>query len=177
MKKMRIKFITLLALTVIVGALFMPTHALADDGGIFMPVIASLLIRLDYVFILLLLWGFVFGASGQNPDGFLAGYNIHTAFVILTYLAVCTAWFGLQRIKVLNLYIFRIGACAFSAYLFVEFATRGLFGQTIAGGMDTIWQWTVGIVCFAVALVVRLAGSGILSHDGNTGGAFSHATG
>jgi hypothetical protein len=132
---------------------------------IFVPVIASLLIRLDYVLILLIVWGFVFGASGQNPDGLLAGHEIHTVFVILTYLAVCAAWFGLQRIRVLNLYIFRIGACAFSAYLFVEFATRGLFGQTIAGGMDTIWQWTIGIVCFAVTLVVRSAGSGVMLRE------------
>ena len=122
---------------------------------IFVPIIARLLIRLDYVFILLLVWGFIFGASGHNPNGLLAGYDIHTVFVILTYLAVCVAWFGLQRIRVFNLYIFRIAACAISAYLFVYLAMDGLFGQTIAGGMDTIWQWTVGIVCFAVALVVR----------------------
>ena len=142
---------------------------------IFMPLIASLLIRLDYVLILLIVWGFVFGASGQNPDGLLAGYDIHTVLVILTYLAVCAAWFGLQRIRVFNLYIFRIGACAFSAYLFVEFATRGIFGQTIAGGMDTVWQWTVGILCFAVALVVRSAGSDLLNRNGNVGGTFLHA--
>ena len=128
----------------------------------FVPIIASLLIRLDYVLLLLIVWGFVFGASGQNPNGLLADYDIHTVFTILSYLAVCAAWFGLQRIRVFNIYILRIAACAFSAYLFVEFATRGLFGQTVAGGMDTIWQWTVGVICFGVALVVRSGGSALV---------------
>ena len=141
---------------------------------ILVPIIARVLIRLDYVFLLLIVWGFVFGASGQNPDGLLVGFEIHTVFMVLTYLAVCGAWFGLQRIKVLNLYIFRIAACALSAYLFVEFATRGWFGHTIAHGMDTIWQWTIGIVCFAVALVMRSGAGGLFERSNNEGGAFSH---
>ena len=132
---------------------------------IFVPIIARLLIRLDYVFILLLVWGFVFGASGHNPNGLLAGHDIHTVFVILTYLAVCAAWFGLQRIRVFNLYVFRVAACALSAYLFVYLAVDGLFGQTIAGGMDTIWQWAVGIVCFAVALFVRSSSGGLIEQE------------
>ena len=129
---------------------------------VIVPIAAVILIHLDYVFILLVVWGFVFGASGQNPDGLLAGYDIHTVFVILIYLAVGAAWFGLQRIKVFGVYVFRIAACAFSAYVFVAFAVRGWFGDTIADGMDTIWQWAVGIVCFAVFLFVRSRGSGLV---------------
>ena len=143
---------------------------------IFAPIIARILIRLDYVFILVIMWGFVFGASGRNPNGLLAGYEIHTVFTILIYLAVCAAWFGLQRIKVLGLHIFRIAACALSAYLFVFLAVEGLFGQTTASGMDTVWQWTVGIVCFAVSLVVRSGAGGLIEHSDSEGGTFSHAT-
>ena len=130
--------------------------------AIFVPVAAVILIHLDYVFIFLVVWGFVFGASGQNPYALLASYDIHTVFVILIYLAVGAAWFGLQRIKVFKVYVFRIAACAFSAYVFIAFATRGWFGETIANGMDTIWQWAVGIVCFAVFLFVRSRGSGLI---------------
>ena len=126
---------------------------------IFVPVIAMVLIRLDYVFILLIVWGFIFGASGHNPDGLLAAHDVHTVFTVLIYLAACAAWYGLQRIKVYNIHIFRIAACIFSAYIFVIFAVDGMFGQAVAEGMDTIWQWTVGIVCFVVALVVRSGGS------------------
>ena len=132
----------------------------------FAPVIASILIRMDYVFLLLIVWGFVFGASGHNPYGLLADHDIHIVFVILTYLAVGAAWAGLLRIKIFKVYVFRIVACAISAYLVVTFVMLGgFFGQTIAEGMDIVWQWTVGIVCFAVALYVRSIGCGLIERE------------
>jgi len=73
----------------------------------------------------------------------------------LIYLAAFGIWFGLQQIRVFNFYIFRIIACAISAYFFTFMALTGFFGQTIADGMDLIWQWTAGIVYFIVAMALR----------------------
>ena len=125
-------------------------------AGFFLPYIAKLFIHLDYVFLIVLVWGFVFGASGSYPYGLLANHELHTVFVILIYLVALGVWFGLQQIRVFGIYIFRIIACAISAIVFVNMAIMGLFGQAIADGMDVIWQWAVGILYFAVVAALRV---------------------
>jgi hypothetical protein len=124
--------------------------------GFFIPIIAKIFIHLDYGFLLILVWGFVFGASGYNPDGLLANHELHTVFVILIYLAALAIWFGLQQIRVIKIYIFRIFACALSAFIFTYLVSTGLFGRAIADGMDIIWQWAVGIVYFGIAIMLRV---------------------
>lgn len=133
--------------------------------GIFVPIVAKILIRLDYVFLLLLLWAFVFGASGYNENGLLSNYQIHTVFVILIYLAVLAIWFGLQQIKIFNIYIFRIIACGLSAYIFTYMVRTGFLGQKVANGMDTIWSWTVGIVYFAIVVFLRVRDDSLMTAE------------
>ena len=123
--------------------------------GLLKPIIAKIFIHFDYVFLFFIVWGFVFGASGQNEYGLLVDYDLHTVFVILIYLAAFGIWFGLQQIRILGFYIFRVVACAISAYFFIFMASTGWFGQTIADGMDLIWQIAVGIVYFIVIMVLR----------------------
>ena len=123
--------------------------------GLALPVIAKIFIHVDYVLLLLIVWGFVFGASGHNEYGLLVNYELHTVFVVLIYLAAFGIWFGLQQIRIFGFYIFRIVACAIAAYFFVFMASTGLFGQTIADGMDLIWQVTVGIVYFVAIVALR----------------------
>jgi len=123
--------------------------------GLFLPIIAKVFIHFDYVLLVFIIWGFVFGASGHNEYGLLVDHDLHIVFVALIYLAALGIWFGLQQIRVLGFYIFRVVACAISAYFFIYIASTGWFGQTIADGMDLIWQVTVGIVYFIVIVVLR----------------------
>jgi len=121
----------------------------------FIPILAKILIHFDYVIVLFSVWAFVFGFGGLTERGLLANYEIHTVFVILIYLAAIGIWFALQQIRVFNIYIFRILACALSAFVLTWAVSDGLLGQSIADGMDTIWQWTFGIVYFAIAVGLR----------------------
>ena len=123
--------------------------------GLVLPVIAKIFIHVDYVLLFFIIWGFVFGASGHNEYGLLVNFELHIVFVVLIYLAAFGIWFGLQQIRILGFYIFRVVACAVAAYFFVFMASTGWFGQTIADGMDLIWQVTVGIVYFVVIAVLR----------------------
>ena len=124
-------------------------------AAFFLPILAKILIHMDYVIILLAVWIFVFGVGGTMDRGLLANHEIHTVFVILIHLAAIGIWYGLQQIRVFHIYVFRILACAFAAFIFTWLVSSGLFGQGIADGMDTIWQWTVGILYFAVAMGLR----------------------
>ena len=139
-------------------------------AAILVPIIAKILIRLDYVFLVALIWVFVFGfgASGQDPDAWLANHEIHTVFVILIYLAALGAWFGLQQIRVFNIYIFRIIACMLSASILTYLAVSGLFGQAIADGMNVIWQWIVGILYFIVVAGLRMRDKSLIVKERDT---------
>ena len=128
----------------------------------FAPIIAKVIMHFDYVFLFLLIWAFVFGAGGHNENGLLVNRELHTVFVISIYLAILGAWFGLQQIRVCNIYIFKIIACGFSAYIIVYMASTGWFGHTLADGMDLVWQWTAGIVYFGLALALRSRDSGLI---------------
>jgi len=132
--------------------------------AIFLPIIAKILIHLDYLCVIVLVWAYVFDARGQNEQGLLSADDLHTVFVILIYVAALAIWFGLQQIRVFNIYVFRFVACALSAYVFVHFVSTGLFGRAIADGMDTIWQWTVGIVYFAVIVFLRVKDNSLVLH-------------
>jgi hypothetical protein len=123
--------------------------------AIFVPVLAKIIIHFDYVIIFVLVWAFVFGAGGSNEHGLLLNYEIHTVFVILIYLAFFGALYGLQQIRIFNIYIFRVAACACSAYVIVYLISNGWFGSNIAEKMDVIWQWTLGILYFIISVVVR----------------------
>lgn len=133
--------------------------------AIALPVIAKILINLDYVFLFLLLWYFLFRSSGFDGEGLLLKYQIHTVFVILIYLVALAAWFGLQQIRVFNIYVFRFVACGLSAYVFTYCVKTGLLGQTIANGMNTIWTWTVGIVYFAIVVFLRVKDKSLAISD------------
>ena len=124
-------------------------------AALFIPILAKIIIHFDYVLIIFAVWVLVFGAGGHFEQGLLLNYNIHTVFTILIYLAAIGIWFGLQQIRIFGLYIFRILACALSALILTYLVSTGLLGQNIAEGMDRIWQWTVGILYFAIALGVR----------------------
>ena len=130
--------------------------------AIFIPIIAKILVNLDYVFILLIVWGFVFGANGYYENGLLANYEIHTVFVILAHVAALGIWFGLQQIRTFNIYIFRLIACALSAFIFTYLVSTGLFGMTIANGMDTIWKWAVGITYFIIVAGLRVRDNSLM---------------
>lgn len=119
----------------------------------FIPKIAKIIIHFDYVIVLAAVWAFVFGAG--RDTGLLVGFEIHTVFVILIYLAALGIWYCLQNIRVLNIYIFRIIGCAVSAFVLTVLVSIGLLGDGIADRMDTIWQWAIGIVYFGVALGLR----------------------
>jgi len=131
-------------------------------AAFFIPILAKILLYFDYVIVLFVVWAFGFGFGGLIDRGLLVGYEIHTVFVILIYLAVLGAWFGLQRIRVWKIYIFRIVGCALSAFVLTSLVSSGLLGQGIADGMDTIWQWAVGIVYFAVAVGLRAKESSLI---------------
>lgn len=132
--------------------------------ALLVPIIAKILINLDYVFLLLLMWYFVF-AGGYDGNGLLSNYEIHTVFVVLIYLAAIGIWFGLQQIKIFNLYVFRIAACGLSAYMFTYMVKTGLLGQTIATSMDTIWRWTIGIVYFLIVVFLRVRDKSLVNYD------------
>jgi len=131
----------------------------------FLPILAKILIHFDYVIVLLAVWILVLGMGGSLEQALLAGFEIHTVFMILILLAAVGIWFGLQQIRVFNIYIFRILACAFSAFVLTNLVASGLFGQRIADGMDTIWMWAFGIVYFALALGLRAKGSSLIREE------------
>jgi len=119
------------------------------------PIVAKILLYFDYVIVLFSVWAFVFGFGGMTDRGLLSGFEIHTVFVILIYIAAVAIWFGLQNIRVFKIYIFRILGAALTAFVLVSAISGGLFGQDIADGMDTIWQWAIGIVYFALSIGLR----------------------
>jgi len=129
-------------------------------AAFFLPILAKIIIYFDYVIVLFSVWAFVFGLGTER--GVLGSYDIHTVFVILIYLAAVGIWFGLQQIRIFHIYIFRILACAFSAFILTWLVSDGLLGQGIADGMDTIWQWTVGIVYFGIAVGLRAKESNLI---------------
>ena len=132
-------------------------------AAFFVPILAKIIIHFDYVLVLVAVWIFVFGASGHNQYSLFANHEaIHTVFVILIYLAALAIWFGLQNIRVFNIYIFRIVACALSAVVLTYLVSTGLLGENIADGMDTIWQWAIGITYFAVTLWLRARQSNLM---------------
>lgn len=129
------------------------------------PILAKILIHFDYVLILLAVWIFVFGIGGHNAHALLVDHEVHTVFTILIYLAALGIWFGIQNIRVFNIYIFRILACALSAFILTWLVSDGLLGQDIAEGMDTIWKWTVGILYFVIAIGLRANGGSLLRQE------------
>jgi len=129
------------------------------------PILAKILLHFDYVLVLLSVWIFIFGIGGHNEHALLVNHEIHTVFTILIYLAAVGIWFGLQNIRIFNIYVFRILACALSAFILTWLVSDGLLGQSIADGMDTIWQWTVGILYFVIAIGLRAQGSSLLRQE------------
>ena len=131
--------------------------------ALFVPILAKIIIHFDYVLVLVAVWILVFGAGGHFEHGLFANHEaIHTVFVILIYLAAIAAWFGLQNIRIFKVYIFRVLACALSAFVLTYLVSTGLLGESIADGMDTIWQWAIGITYFAVALGLRAKQSNLI---------------
>lgn len=129
----------------------------------FLPILAKAIIYFDYVIVLFSVWAFGFGLGTDR--GLLSNYDIHTVFVILIYLVAVGIWYGLQQIRVFNIYIFRILACAFSAFILTWLVSDGLLGQNIADGMDTIWMWTIGIVYFVLAVGLRARNSSLIREE------------
>jgi len=129
------------------------------------PILAKMLIHFDYVLILLAVWIFIFGIGGHNEHALLVNHEVHTVFTILIYLAALGIWFGIQNIRIFNIYIFRVIACALSAFILTWLVSDGLLGQGIADGMDAIWQWTIGILYFVIAIGLRAQGSSLLRQE------------
>ena len=134
-------------------------------AAFFLPILAKILIHFDYILVLFAVWIFIFGIGGHNEHALLVNHEVHTVFTILIYLAAIGIWFGLQSIRVFNIYIFRIIGCALSAFILTWAVSSGLLGQGIADGMDTIWQWTVGILYFALAVGLRAKGSSLMREE------------
>ena len=131
----------------------------------FIPILAKILIHLDYIFVLLATWVFVFGAGGHFEYGLLLNLEVHTVFMILIYLAAIGIWYVIQNIHIFRIYIFRIIACAFSALVLTLLISDGLLGEDIASRMDFIWQWTFGIVYFAIAVGLRAKNSSLMREE------------
>ena len=134
-------------------------------AALFIPILAKILIHFDYVLVLLATWVFVFGAGGHFEYGLLVNHEVHTVFAILICLAALAIWFFIQNIRIFKIYIFRILACALSAFILTYLVSTGLLGQNIADGMDTIWQWTFGIVYFAIAVGLRAKSSSLIQEE------------
>ena len=124
-------------------------------AALLIPIVAKILIRIDYLFIALLVWMFVFGGNGFVDVALLYGRDVHTVFILLTIAAAGFIWFGLQQIKIIIVYPFRILACALSAFLIVYLLSTGLLGSRVQEGMDIIWQWAIGIAYFILLMVLR----------------------
>jgi len=138
--------------------IFLGLHILA----FLIPILAKILVHFDYVLVLLAVWVFVFGIGGHNESALLVNHEVHTVFTILIYLAALGIWFGVQNIRIFNIYVFRIIACALSAFILTWLVSDGLLGESIADGMDIIWQWTVGIVYFGIAVGFRARESNLM---------------
>ena len=134
-------------------------------AAFFIPVLAKILIHLDYIFVLLATWIFVFGAGGHFEHGLLFDKEVHTVFVILIYFAGIGIWYAIQNIRIFKIYIFRIIACAFSALVLTLLVSDGLLGEDIANRMDVIWQWTFGIVYFAVTVSLRAKSNSLIREE------------
>jgi hypothetical protein len=87
---------------------------------------------------------------------------MHLALVISIYLGIIGIWFGLQQIRIMRIYIFKIIACALAAFIIITFASTGWFGETIANGMTIMWQIIIGIAYFLVAILVRLNNNNLM---------------
>ena len=134
-------------------------------AAFFIPILAKILIHLDYAFVLLATWIFVFGAGGHFEHGLLLNLEVHTVFVILIYLAAIGLWYIVQNIRFFRIYIFRVIACAFSALVLTFLVSDGLLGEDISNRMDVIWQWTFGIVYFAIAVGLRAKSSSLIREE------------
>jgi len=120
-------------------------------AAVLLPVITLVLIRLDYIFLILVVAILVIGTNveGVGDYALLRDFELHTVFIILIHLGFCFAWFLLQQIRIIKIYPFRIAACALSAFL-LAFIAAGLIES-----VDTIWQWTIGILNFLVLMYLR----------------------
>ena len=128
-------------------------------AAFFIPILAKVLIYFDYVMLLFFTW---LAVLSSHENTLLYGHDVHTVFQLLILLAALGIWFGLQQIRVFRIYIFRVLACAIAAFALTHLAAGGLFGQSIADGMDTIWMWTVGIIYFVIALALRAKNSRLM---------------
>ena len=131
----------------------------------FIPILAKILIHLDYAFVLLSTWIFVFGAGGHFEHGLLFNLEVHTVFVIVIYLTAIGIWYVIQNIRIFRIYIFRIIACGFSALVLTLLISDGLLGEDIANRMDLIWQLAFGIVYFAIAVGLRAKNSSLMREE------------
>ena len=123
--------------------------------SLIIPAVAKIIIHIDYLFIVILIWAFIFGASGQNEKALLYNTELHTSVIVLIYIGILSIWFGLQQIRIMRFYIFKIATCALASYIIITFASTGWFGETIANGMTMIWQITIGIFYFLVTILIR----------------------
>jgi len=130
--------------------------------SLIVPVIAKIFIHMDYAFLVLIVWAYIFGASGHNENALLSNSEMHIVTIILIYFVILGIWFGLQQIRIMNIYIFRIAACALAAFVITVFASTGWFGETIANGMNIAWQIGLGVVYFIVAILIRSKDSNLL---------------
>jgi len=112
--------------------------------GIFIPILLFLILKFDYVMIGLFTWLFVFGANGANEQALLADVELHTVFIILIFLAIFAVWFGIQQIRIFEIYVFRILASIFASFSFTM-----IF---VVHYVDTIWAWAIGIILFLISL-------------------------
>ena len=134
-------------------------------AALFFHALAWLLIRLAYAFIALAVHFMLFVSTPRGYPGLLVDYEIHTVFMILIHIIPIGIWFALQQLRVFGVMIFKIIACGFSAYIFVWMALEGFFGYRVMYGMDTIWQWTVGIVYFGILIALRARDDEIIDFD------------
>jgi hypothetical protein len=130
--------------------------------SLLIPIIAKIFIYMDYAFLVLLIWAFIFGASGQNSQALFYNSDMHLALVISIYLGIISIWFGLQQIRIMRIYIFKIIACALAAFIIITFASTGWFGETVANGMTIMWQIIIGIAYFLVAIFVRINNNNLM---------------
>ena len=119
------------------------------------PLVGKIFLALDYVLILMVVLYFVIAPYDLNPYSFLTMENVHTVFIILIFLGSCAAWFGIQRIRIFGIYVFKILACGFATYLVLFSIWEGYFGETLQEGVDTIWAITIAIIYFGANLYIR----------------------
>lgn len=122
--------------------------------GFFVPIIAKIILSLDYLIVLMLVWFFLLTGFNYEaePTGLLGGVEIHTVFIILICLAILVAWWGLQQIEIKGIKIFKILACVGSTLIFVFLLRDDSFFNF---EIDIIWTWTIAIIYFGISLLLR----------------------